>query len=337
MKSEIKKVAIITSGGDAPGMNLAVSMILEQLSQKNVDVYFGFEGYKGLFENQIYGPFTIKNIDNEKIIVDQNDILKSINLKEFKKSGSFLLSSRFKKLDVNDPDTINIKNNLANKGINDLFVIGGDGSMMGAQVLTKLGLNTYVIPATIDNDFLNSEITIGASSAANTNRIIINSLIDTSKTHKAIHLLEIMGRGSPWLTNESVGGLNLIAKITNENKFYSPQEVFDLIKDKIPTNTIEAINWKYEPLIAIQELIYDEQWYQTLVDLIKNNTIYNARYTKIGYIQRGAFTTSKEKNIVEGLVKKMLDFYLSKQEFKTSQQHVVIKNKNNEFIVYQTI
>ena len=172
----MKKVAILTSGGDAPGMNACVRACVRYAIYKDIDVYGVERGYVGLLNNHITRMNTRSVSD---IIHRGGTILKTARCKEFKdveyiKQGA---------------DTLRAY------GIDSLIVIGGDGSFRGAKDLSDIcGINVVCIPGTIDNDLAYTDYTLGFDTAVNTVLSAINNLRDTMTSHDRASLLEVMGR-----------------------------------------------------------------------------------------------------------------------------------------------
>lgn len=171
----IKKIGVLTSGGDAPGMNAAVRGVVRTALTKGLEVYGVYDGYLGLYEDRI-----------EKL--DRSSVSDVIN-----KGGTFLGSARFPEFKEEEVRKQAIEN-LKKHGIEALVVIGGDGSYMGAKKLTEMGYPCIGLPGTIDNDIAGTDYTIGYLTALNTVIDAIDRLRDTSSSHQRISIVEIMGR-----------------------------------------------------------------------------------------------------------------------------------------------
>ncbi|MGR5541229.1 ATP-dependent 6-phosphofructokinase, partial [Vibrio campbellii] len=171
----MKKIGVLTSGGDAPGMNAAVRGVVRTALTKGLEVYGVYDGYLGLYENRI------KKLDRSSV----SDVIN--------KGGTFLGSARFpefKEVEVRQKAIENLKEH----GIDALVVVGGDGSYMGAKKLTEMGYPCIGLPGTIDNDIAGTDYTIGYLTALNTVIDNIDRLRDTSSSHQRISIVEIMGR-----------------------------------------------------------------------------------------------------------------------------------------------
>lgn len=171
----MKKIAVLTSGGDAPGMNAAVRAVVRKAMYYDIEVYGVYQGYQGLINNNI------KKMERGTV----GD--------KIQRGGTFLQSARcpeFKDPEVRKQAIANL-NNL---GIEGLVVIGGDGSYRGAQRLNEEGIKTIGIPGTIDNDINGTDFTIGFDTALNTIVEAIDKIRDTASSHERTFIVEVMGR-----------------------------------------------------------------------------------------------------------------------------------------------
>ena len=174
---EFKRIGVLTSGGDAPGMNAAVRAVCRTALARGVEVMAIYRGYSGLIEGDIK-PLEIRDVSN--IINKGGTILYSDRCPEFKtKEG------RAKAID-----------NCRRFGIDGIVVIGGDGTFQGATKLTEEGIPCIGIPATIDNDIASTDNTIGFDTAMNTVIELVDKLRDTCESHARCNVVEVMGRGA---------------------------------------------------------------------------------------------------------------------------------------------
>ena len=157
----VRRVAVLTSGGDAPGMNATIRAIIRAGIANNLQMYVIFEGYKGLVEDNI---IPVDRTFVSEILMRGGTIIRSARLKEFKDEA------------VQDIAVANLKSH----GIDALVVIGGDGTYRGAIALAKKGINVIGVPATIDNDVVGTDYTIGFDTALNTITDAVDKLRDTS-------------------------------------------------------------------------------------------------------------------------------------------------------------
>ncbi len=261
----IKKIGVLTSGGDAPGMNMAIRAIVCAGIKANIEVYGIYEGYKGLVEKN-FKKLTIKDVNN--IIPLGGTILYSARLPEFENIGI-----REKAV-----------GNLRNEGIDALIVIGGDGSYLGAKALCDMGIKCIGLPGTIDNDIVSTDYTIGFDTALNTAVEAIDRLRDTSNSHIRCNIVELMGRycGDLSLYAGISTGCNIV--ITNETGFCKTK----LIKK---VKQLKAQGERHV-IIAIAEKIVN------IIELskeVQNETGYKTNPMVLGHIQRGGSPSAADR------------------------------------------
>ncbi|MGF1730678.1 6-phosphofructokinase [Photobacterium kasasachensis] len=261
----IKKIGVLTSGGDAPGMNAAVRGVVRAALSEGLEVYGVYDGYQGLHQNRI-----------EKLT--RSSVSDVIN-----KGGTFLGSARFPEFKDEKVRAQAIEN-LKIHGIDALVVIGGDGSYMGAKKLTEMGYPCIGLPGTIDNDVAGTDYTIGYLTALNTVIDAIDRLRDTSSSHQRISIVEVMGRhcGDLTLMSAIAGGCEyIITPETGLNK----EELLAKIKEGIYKGKKHAI-------IALTELMTDAN---ELAKYIEDETGRETRATVLGHIQRGGQPTAFDR------------------------------------------
>lgn len=261
----IKKIGVLTSGGDAPGMDAAVRAVTREALHNNLEVYGIRDGYSGLHKG------LIEQLDRASV----SDIINN--------GGTFLGSARFPEFKEEKIRREAIEN-LNAHGIDALVVIGGDGSYMGAVKLTEMGYPCIGIPGTIDNDIPGTTYTIGYDTALTTVVEAIDKLRDTSASHKRISLVEIMGRhcGDLTLRAAVAGGIEFV--VVPERKFVEA-ELIDQIKNGIKKG-------KKHMLVAICEHVTD---IRQLAKKIELETKRETRATTLGYIQRGGIPTPRDR------------------------------------------
>jgi len=261
----IKKIGVLTSGGDAPGMNAAVRAVVRTALVSGIEVYGIYNGYAGLVNDEI------------KQLVHK-DVGGIIN-----RGGTFLGSARlpeFKNEEVREKGVANLKKH----GIEALVVIGGDGSYMGALRLTDMGINCIALPGTIDNDIVSTDLTIGFDTALNTAVEAIDKIRDTSSSHARCNVVEIMGR--------HCGDLSMYASIgSGAEDVIIAEKGFDF--ERIITQ-IEAgkIRGKKHYVIVLAELLQDAH---TLAKEIEARTDVETRATILGHIQRGGAPSGMDR------------------------------------------
>lgn len=253
----IKKIGVLTSGGDAPGMNAAIRGVVRTALSEKLEVFGIYDGYLGLYENRM-------------VKLDRYSVSDMIN-----KGGTFLGSARFSGFYKNEIRVAAVKN-LQERNIDALVVIGGDGSYIGAQKLTAMGIPCISIPGTIDNDVAGTDYTIGYFTALETVVEAIDRLRDTSSSHQRISIVEVMGRycGDLTLAAAIAGGCEFI--VLPEINYKKEELVFE-IKEGIKKGKKHAI-------VAITEYICDVG---KLAKYIEKETNRETRATILGHIQRG--------------------------------------------------
>ena len=253
----IQKIGVLTSGGDAPGMNAAVRAVVRTALSKNIEVYGIYDGYLGLHQNRI-----------EKL--KRHNVSDMIN-----RGGTFLGSARFPEFKEESIRREAIAN-LKKHGIEALVVVGGDGSYMGAKKLTEMGFPCIGLPGTIDNDIAGTDYTIGFHTALNTVLDSIDKLRDTCSSHNRISVVEIMGRYCGDLTMMAALGGGAEYAIVPE-KGFSLEELVQTIGEDVEKGKKHAI-------IAITEHVTDVS---ELAKRIEERTGLETRATILGHTQRG--------------------------------------------------
>ncbi len=257
----IKKIAILTSGGDAPGMNAAIRAVVRMALNNGIEVVGISRGYYGLINGEISSMHR-KSVSD--IIQRGGTILKTARCEEFKK-----LEVREKAVKI-----------LHAYGVDALVVIGGDGSFTGAKLLSELGVATVGIPGTIDNDLAYTDFTIGFDTSLNTVHDAINKLRDTSSSHERVSVIEVMGRhcGDLALYSGLAGGAEAVIV---------PEKDFD--KDELIRTILDGKNnGKTHNIIVLAEGVggaYD------LAKYIEEICGIETRATILGHIQRGGAPT----------------------------------------------
>ena len=262
----MRKIAILTSGGDAPGMNSAVRAIVKAARLNGFEPYIVYEGYKGLHAGNI------KKAEN--LHIDRT----------LSTAGTFIYSSRFP--EFKQPEVrLEAKAQLDKLGIEALVVIGGDGSYMGAQLLHEIGVKTIALPGTIDNDIASSDHTIGYHTALDTIVDNVEKIRDTMRSHDRTAIIEVMGHGCGDLSLYSGMATGAEIIITNEYKL-TVQEIAEIVKE-------QKAKGKRSVLVIVSEFIFDDvhALAKELEELTNNST----RATVLGHIQRGGRPNASER------------------------------------------
>ncbi|WP_075186445.1 6-phosphofructokinase [Teredinibacter haidensis] len=261
----VQKIGVLTSGGDAPGMNAAVRAVVRNALHYGLEVYGIFNGYYGLYHDEIE-------------LLDRRSVADMVN-----RGGTFLGSARFPEFKEESVRREAIEN-LKERGIEALVVIGGDGSYMGAKKLTEMGFPCIGIPGTIDNDVAGTDYTIGYYTALNTVLEAIDRLRDTSSSHKRISVVEIMGRYCGDLTIFSALASGAEYAIIPEKPFNEEEFITDL-KNHVS-------HGKNHGIVCITEHITDVF---ALAKRIEAESGLETRATVLGHVQRGGAPTAFDR------------------------------------------
>lgn len=253
----IKKIGVLTSGGDSPGMNAAIRGVVRAGLSAGLQIYGIYDGYLGLFQNRM-------------IQLHHCSVSDMIN-----RGGTFLGSARFPEFKKHSTRLIVI-NNIHQRKIDALIIIGGNGSYLGAQKLTEMGLPCIGLPGTIDNDVSGTDYTIGYFTALETIIEAIDRLRDTSSSHQRISIVEVMGR--------YCGDLTMAAAIAGGCEFIIIPEIEFKAKDLVNEIKYGISQGKKHAIIAITEHMCN---IFNLAQYIESKTGRETRATVLGHIQRG--------------------------------------------------
>ena len=262
----MKRIAILTSGGDAPGMNAAIRAVVRSALYYGMEVFGVERGYAGLIEDKLI-PMEMRSVSN--IVQLGGTKLRTARcLEMLTKEGQEKAVATIKR-----------------HGIEGLVVIGGDGSFRGAKVLTDdYGIPTIGIPATIDNDLAYTDYTLGFDTAVNTCLDIINKLRDTMTSHERVSVVEVMGRrcGDIALYSGIASGAEIIVV---------PEIAFD-IDDIVYRINRSRENGKHSNIVVVAEgaISADE-----FAKQLQSKTSLDVRPTCIGHVQRGGSPTMADR------------------------------------------
>ncbi|RGS71551.1 MULTISPECIES: 6-phosphofructokinase [unclassified Mitsuokella] len=261
-----KAIAVMTSGGDSPGMNAAARAVVRTALYEGVEVYGINNGYQGMLDDDIV-QLTSRSVSD--LIQRGGTFLGTARCPEFKTP-----EGRKKGFD-----------NLMKRGIEGLVIIGGDGSLTGGSLLSKeTGLPIVGLPGTIDNDVWGMDYTIGCDTAANTIVDAINKLRDTASAHRRIMLVEVMGRNSGWLAMMSgiAGGAEFI--LVPEVKF-DMEEMCQEIKD------MYAKGKRYSIIVVAEGAGSAIE----IGKVVEEKTGIDTRVSVLGHIQRGGSPSVEDR------------------------------------------
>lgn len=261
----IKKIGVLTSGGDSPGMNAAIRAVVRSGLDYGYEVCGVRDGYAGLHAGDI-------------IPLDRKSVSDMLN-----RGGTFLGTARFLafKEDAVRRETVEV---MKQNGIDALVVIGGDGSYMGAKHLSELGYPCIGIPGTIDNDIKGTDTTIGFDTALNTAVACIDRLRDTCSSHKRISVVEVMGRHCGDLAISAAISCGVEAVLIPE-KPWDKNEVYKSIRKGIAQGKRHAI------LVVCENQTDVHQMAAELEEL----TGLESRATVLGHIQRGGTPSAADR------------------------------------------
>lgn len=264
--SEIKKIAVLTSGGDAPGMNSAVRAVVFSANNLGIEVVGVLRGYEGLidWETVPLGLDDVRNINNQ--------------------GGTILFTSRSERFLEQKYRQIAAEN-LRAHDVDAVVAIGGDGTLRGAIKFKDEGVNIVCIPGTIDRDVACSEYTLGFDTAANTAMEAIDKIRDSSVSHGRCSVVEVMGRKRGYIALWA-------GMATSADAIVLPEKWdgnFDYIINALRKRHTDGRN---SYLVVVAEGVTDAG---KLADLIQKETGIESRVSVLGYIQRGGQPTAKDR------------------------------------------
>ncbi|MBQ3119038.1 MAG: 6-phosphofructokinase [Clostridia bacterium] len=266
----MKKIGVLTSGGDAPGMNAAIRAVVRSACAIGMEVVAFRKGYYGLLTNlfEDMGPRSVSDILHRG-----GTILQSARCPEFK-----------------EPEAVaKAVENAKAMGIEGLVVIGGDGSFRGARDLSLAGLPTVGIPGTIDNDIGCTDYTIGFDTALNTVQEAIDKIRDTCRSHDRCSVVEVMGRDAGYIAVNVGIACGAEAIIIPEKDFDFKRDILSQIKSGIKRG-------KEQHLIIVAEgVTKDNMSAIKMAERIEEETGIETRATILGHIQRGGNPTVKDR------------------------------------------
>ena len=268
MAQQFKKIGVLTSGGDAPGMNAAVRAVVREARDHDVEVVAIYEGYKGLIEGNVR-VFDMRDVSN--IINHGGTILYSARSPEFKTEEGMA-----KAVDT-----------CRKNGIEGIVCIGGDGTFRGATDLSRRGVPCIGIPGTIDNDIASTDYTIGYDTAMNTAIMMIDRLRDTCESHFRCNVVEIMGRNSGYIAL-NVGLATGAAQIVVSEMPFDEERMFEEI-------SLGKRRGKRHYIILVAEGVGG--YAEDLTRRIEEKTGVESRFTRLGHVVRGGSPTLRDRVI----------------------------------------
>lgn len=271
----IKKIGVLTSGGDAPGMNAAIRAVVRAGFYYNLEMYGIYRGYEGMIQNEI------KKLESKNIA----HILE--------RGGTFLKSARSAEFRTEEGRQ-KAYDNLKKHGIDALVVIGGDGSLTGAHLFFKeFGIPAIGIPGTIDNDLAGTDLTIGFDTACNTAIEAIDKIRDTATSHDRLFFVEVMGRDAGFIAINAGIGSAAAATLIPEKKMPIERLVERL---KARTKAMKASN-----IVIVAEGGKSGGAAEIAEKIKKQLPYYDIKVTILGHLQRGGAPSSYDRVLASKL------------------------------------
>ena len=295
----MKKIGILTSGGDSPGMNTAVRAVTKMAMNYNCDMYGIKRGYKGMLNDEIFklNPLDVSGIAD--------------------RGGTILLSARlpeFKQPEVRAKAAANLKRH----GIEGLIVIGGDGSYRGADLLFREhGIKVVGIPGTIDNDIAGTDYTIGYDTTLNIILDAVSRIRDTANSHERTYLLEVMGRdcGDLALYSAMAGGANGVL-IPEVNR--SIDELAEDIKERRSQRKLSDIIIVAEGVGHVFDIAKE----------LKEKINTEIRVTVLGHIQRGGSPTAFDRVLATRMGARAFELLME------GESGIMVGMENNKMVTH---
>ena len=262
----VKRIGVLTSGGDAPGMNACVRAVVRTAMYHGIECYGIRRGYNGLIQGDI-------------VQLNEKSVSHTIN-----KGGTILYSARSKEF-MTEEGQRKAVSTCKFLGLDGIVAIGGDGTFRGIQALSKYGINVIGIPGTIDNDISCTNYCIGFDTAANTAIECIDKLRDTMQSHERCSVVEIMGRHAGYLAmyvGLAVGATAVLV----------PEKPLDFQQDVIEKIRRARLNGFTHYMIVVAEGVASAA---DIAQRIKDTIDLDPRVTVLGHIQRGGSPTGRDR------------------------------------------
>jgi 6-phosphofructokinase 1 len=262
----MKTIGVLTSGGDAPGMNPAIRAVVRTAAQQGCRVVGIYHGYDGIFDGKIeeLGSRSLSSM------IDRG--------------GTILQSSRCKRMYT--PEGVDkAKERLTELGIHGLVVIGGDGSLTGARELSRRGMPVVGIPASIDNDLSGTEMAIGVDTATNTIMQLVDRIRDTASSHRRCFLIEVMGRNSGYLALTTAISCGASVSVIPEFR-YNMDRIISVLHSRYLQSQNNSI------VILAEGVCGAETFMDRMQKTIPGGEFeQEIRITVLGHVQRGGIPT----------------------------------------------
>lgn len=281
MNKEIKKIGVLTSGGDAPGMNAAIRAVVRCGAYYGIKVMGVKRGYNGL-------------INGEMIEMDARSVSETLQ-----KGGTILQTARC--LEFKEEEGVKKGCEIAKVfGLDGLIVIGGDGSFRGARDLSRMGLPTIAMPGTIDNDIDCSEYTIGYDTCLNTVIEAVDKIRDTSSSHERCSVIEVMGRDAGYIAINAGIACGAEVILVPEQEYNFDEDVLRPILEGKARGRRQSIIIVAEGIGGVIEMAKE----------IKEKTGIESRATILGHIQRGGSPSARDRVVASEMGAKCVELLL---------------------------
>ncbi len=261
-----KSIAVLTSGGDAPGMNAAVRAVVRAGINRGMRVFGIYRGYNGLLNGDIQ-EMNLRSVSD--IIGNGGTMLYTARSEEFKKKEAQERAADF----------------CRSQGIEGVVVIGGDGSFRGARALTAAGINCIGVPGTIDNDIACSEYTVGFDTAMNTALEMVDRIRDTAQSHDRCSIVEVMGRRCGDIALQTGIATGATAILVPEIEYNIERDVIERIINTQKTGKKHFVIVVAEGVGGVRDL----------AKYIEQRLGIEARATVLGHVQRGGSPTVRDR------------------------------------------
>lgn len=305
-----KKIAVLTSGGDAPGMNAVVRAVVRAGISAGLEVFGIRKGYNGLLTGDIV-PMNLRSV---------TDVIH--------RGGTILYTARSPK--YNSPEGVKqAADKCREMGIDGVVVVGGDGSFRGARDLTGAGIPCIAIPGTIDNDIASSEYTVGYDTAMNTAMEMVDRLRDTSASHNRCSVVEVMGRRCGDIALNTGIAVGATAILVPEVPFDFEKDVIERIRRTQSTGRQHFIIVVAEGCSSIAGNDVND-----MAKRIEKETGVETRATVLGHVQRGGRPTLRDRVVASQMGCHAVDLLL---EGKSNRVVVMQKSQITDYDITEAL
>ncbi len=285
MAKEIKRIGVLTSGGDAPGMNAAIRAVVRCGIYNGIEVYGVKKGYNGLINGDM-------------------ELMEARSVGEIlQKGGTMLQTARCPEF-REEAGVIRAVESAKKMELDGLVVIGGDGSFRGARDLCRHGLPTIAMPGTIDNDISCSDYTVGYNTCLETVVDAVDKLRDTSSSHERCSVIEVMGRNAGYIAIEAAIACGAEVVLVPEFEFNFDRDVIGVIKKGIERGKKHCIVIVAEGVGGATEI----------AERIEKETVMQARATILGHVQRGGSPSVQDRVVASRMGAKCVELLLEGKE-----------------------